>query len=68
MKHEEKKKKVLSIADELEKLGYPEVAAELREAVTSGKPQSNESTTEEGEGDEEEGGGGGNHPPKKGGN
>ena len=47
---QEKKEKALAIADDLEQLGYPEIADKLREAVTSGKPRSNEQTNEGGEG------------------
>lgn len=66
----DKKKRALEIADEIQKLGYPEIADKLREAVTSGK-QSNEQS-ESNEGGEGQGGttttpptGGGSPPPDK---
>jgi hypothetical protein len=61
MKHEEKKKKVLKIADDLDGLGYSGIAQMLRDAVNSGKARSNEQS-ESNEGDD---GGGSNPPPGK---
>lgn len=71
-----KEKRVLQIADELEQLGYAEVAKKLREAVTSSKSQSNAGTNESGQtneggesgGSTDDGTGGGNgsnDPTKK---
>jgi hypothetical protein len=60
----DKKKRVLTIADELDGLGYPGIAQMLRDSLTSGKAKSNESSDEgDNEGGEDDGeGGGGNHP------
>jgi hypothetical protein len=72
MAKDQKSKKVLSIADELDKLGYPGIAQMLRDAVTSQKSKGNESTTtseggeQGGDGEDGDGGNGGaNNPTKK---
>lgn len=68
MKQAERQKKALAIADELQKLGYSEIAAKLREAVNLEKSKRDATTQEGAEGDGEDEGENGNHPPKKGGN
>jgi hypothetical protein len=50
MKQEEKKKKVLKIADDLDGLGYSGIAQMLRDAVNSGKAKSNDEDNEGGKG------------------
>jgi hypothetical protein len=47
MKQEEKKKKVLKIADDLDGLGYSGIAQMLRDAVNSGKAKSNETNEDD---------------------
>jgi hypothetical protein len=59
MKQQDKQKKVLKIADDLDGLGYSGIAQMLRDAVTSGKANSNE-TNEGDEGDDDTGG---SNPP-----
>jgi hypothetical protein len=73
MAKKNKQKRVLEIADELDKLEFPGIAQMLRDAVTSGKTNSNESSqSNEGNefgGDESDGeggdGNGSNNPPVK---
>lgn len=68
MTEKTKRKRALKIADELDALGFKDVAESLRNALLS-KEKGNAQTTDEGEGDGDEGdGNGSNHPPKKGGN
>lgn len=69
MTEKAKNKRALKIADELDNLGFEDIAADLRIAVNS-KQKGNASTLDEG-GEQEDnegngdGGGGGNNPPHK---